>query len=119
MGFFFFFQAEDGIRDYKVTGVQTCALPIYDRRPAIQARGAKRDDPQWDAPIGAGGAFDRKCRGGEAYASRLPGIPSDPILRIPRMGRRRGLGEPTFSAPGQSQPGYSRRHRKTAGETDG
>src|SRR5256885_6483488 len=27
---FFFFQAEDGIRDYKVTGVQTCALPILD-----------------------------------------------------------------------------------------
>src|SRR5205807_1788301 len=26
--FYFFFQAEDGIRDYKVTGVQTCALPI-------------------------------------------------------------------------------------------
>src|SRR5256885_3009156 len=30
--FVFFFQAEDGIRDYKVTGVQTCALPIS--RPA-------------------------------------------------------------------------------------
>src|SRR5688500_19093439 len=29
---FFFFQAEDGIRDYKVTGVQTCALPILARR---------------------------------------------------------------------------------------
>src|SRR5256885_16941299 len=28
MYYFFFFQAEDGIRDYKVTGVQTCALPI-------------------------------------------------------------------------------------------
>src|SRR5256885_12899421 len=28
--YFFFFQAEDGIRDYKVTGVQTCALPIFD-----------------------------------------------------------------------------------------
>src|SRR5205807_3701774 len=27
-GYFFFFQAEAGIRDYKVTGVQTCALPI-------------------------------------------------------------------------------------------
>ena len=27
----FFFQAEDGIRDYKVTGVQTCALPIFNR----------------------------------------------------------------------------------------
>ena len=27
--FFFFFQAEDGIRDIGVTGVQTCALPIW------------------------------------------------------------------------------------------
>src|SRR5256885_7965862 len=27
-GCYIFFQAEDGIRDYKVTGVQTCALPI-------------------------------------------------------------------------------------------
>src|ERR1039457_7575846 len=32
-----FCQAEDGIRDYKVTGVQTCALPIY---PTAQVRGA-------------------------------------------------------------------------------
>src|SRR5438093_6169413 len=29
--FFFFFQAEDGIRDWSVTGVQTCALPILSR----------------------------------------------------------------------------------------
>src|SRR5947209_18559211 len=29
----FFFQAEDGIRDIGVTGVQTCALPIYPGRP--------------------------------------------------------------------------------------
>src|SRR5258707_4488182 len=29
--FFFFFQAEDGIRDIGVTGVQTCALPIWPR----------------------------------------------------------------------------------------
>src|ERR1022692_5270527 len=28
-----FFQAEDGIRDYKVTGVQTCALPISTSQP--------------------------------------------------------------------------------------
>src|SRR2546427_5719838 len=34
MFIFFFFQAEDGIRDLTVTGVQTCALPIspHDRR---------------------------------------------------------------------------------------
>src|SRR5256885_5694570 len=33
----FFFQAEDGIRDYKVTGVQTCALPILRRIPLLPA----------------------------------------------------------------------------------
>src|SRR6476661_7571321 len=31
----FFFQAEDGIRDSSVTGVQTCALPIFGADPAI------------------------------------------------------------------------------------
>src|SRR5690606_40270268 len=39
----FFFQAEDGIRDFHVTGVQTCALPILTRAgpalvPALAAR---------------------------------------------------------------------------------
>src|SRR3954463_9945622 len=34
--FFFFFQAEDGIRDYRVTGVQTCALPILPDSPALR-----------------------------------------------------------------------------------
>src|SRR5690349_23013336 len=33
---FFFFQAEDGIRDLYVTGVQTCALPIYDAIAAFR-----------------------------------------------------------------------------------
>src|SRR2546429_1825125 len=32
--YFFFFQAEDGIRDVAVTGVQTCALPIFSERTA-------------------------------------------------------------------------------------
>src|SRR5207302_8101553 len=34
--FFFFFQAEDGIRDFHVTGVQTCALPIYSPLPIVE-----------------------------------------------------------------------------------
>src|SRR5687767_15305400 len=41
--FFFFFQAEDGIRDKLVTGVQTCALPIYSPMP-IRIRGARHGD---------------------------------------------------------------------------
>src|SRR2546430_2165977 len=43
--FFFFFQAEDGIRDLTVTGVQTCALPISGpgwRGPGTPARTASR-----------------------------------------------------------------------------
>src|SRR5437016_10696626 len=32
---FFFFQAEDGIRDWSVTGVQTCALPICNSAPTV------------------------------------------------------------------------------------
>src|SRR2546422_2669809 len=38
-GAIFFFQAEDGIRDVAVTGVQTCALPIYDLQEDL--RGAR------------------------------------------------------------------------------
>src|SRR6266851_6668201 len=41
--FFFFFQAEDGIRDRDVTGVQTCALPIY--YPARDPRNSRGRDP--------------------------------------------------------------------------
>src|SRR2546422_10450262 len=42
---FFFFQAEDGIRDVAVTGVQTCALPIWygaQRYSSGRGRGASR-----------------------------------------------------------------------------
>src|SRR2546428_3807819 len=57
---FFFFQAEDGIRDLIVTGVQTCALPIYsncrlavekrDQNPVQQRAGLRREhEPEhWD-----------------------------------------------------------------------
>ena len=40
--FFFFFQAKDGIRDDRVTGVQTCALPILPQREmGSKKRGAQ------------------------------------------------------------------------------
>src|SRR3712207_1210236 len=35
--FFFFFQAEDGIRDIGVTGVQTCAVPIADTQNVLSS----------------------------------------------------------------------------------
>src|SRR5256885_5903654 len=50
---FFFFQAEDGIRDYKVTGVQTCALPIY--MIMTQALGWALVDSLWQDALAAAG----------------------------------------------------------------
>src|SRR5205823_9141535 len=52
--FFFFFQAEDGIRDKLVTGVQTCALPIYGCSCRGSVRGAtasrrRRRSGSWPA----------------------------------------------------------------------
>src|SRR5690606_41096844 len=45
---FFFFQAEDGIRDFHVTGVQTCALPIS----ALPTLGSRRPlYPREVAPV--------------------------------------------------------------------
>src|SRR2546422_5132620 len=41
--FFFFFQAEDGIRDVAVTGVQTCALPILGHPATVYDDGATVD----------------------------------------------------------------------------
>src|SRR5256885_11234619 len=46
--YFFFFQAEDGIRDYKVTGVQTCALPISGKRSSLcGSRGSPNRTGWW------------------------------------------------------------------------
>src|SRR2546427_11561688 len=42
MYLFFFFQAEDGIRDLTVTGVQTCALPICGHEASVTCRASTR-----------------------------------------------------------------------------
>src|SRR5438093_487229 len=46
----FFFQAEDGIRGWSVTGVQTCALPIFVPAPVETADGVKGADVVWLSP---------------------------------------------------------------------
>src|SRR3712207_5545309 len=54
--FFFFFQAEDGIRDIGVTGVQTCALPISAPAGALPSAAAPATAPADGAPAAAGAA---------------------------------------------------------------
>src|SRR5256885_7466853 len=52
--FFFFFQAEDGIRDYKVTGVQTCALPISQCGGVVLPGGIRELSRKWPSDFGGG-----------------------------------------------------------------
>src|SRR2546430_7824792 len=87
---FFFFQAEDGIRDLTVTGVQTCALPICGYRSS-------------------GGRSGRYYIGGSAGASLT--TPSSPVSGSPAGGgpggsaaraaggERGGVAVPKSSAP--------------------
>src|SRR5207245_5632150 len=65
--FFFFFQAEDGIRDATVTGVQTCALPIL--RQVDRDHGRRRRlvleidlDAEYDEEAGRHGGHGRRQR---------------------------------------------------------
>src|SRR5690606_40335488 len=68
---FFFFQAEDGIRDFHVTGVQTCALPILDVRHTCN--------------VGAGRSrFDMLSANGKAR-SRRPGRPYSTVTVFARL----------------------------------
>src|SRR3712207_4544974 len=57
---FFFFQAEDGIRDIGVTGVQTCALPIYALHPVLSQAGTEAATrfEQTSGPVMAKGVED-------------------------------------------------------------
>src|SRR4029434_5348193 len=48
---FFFFQAEDGIRDSSVTGVQTCALPISCQTPHTPSGGANELQLSGASPV--------------------------------------------------------------------
>src|SRR5258708_31747683 len=59
MSFFFFFQAEDGIRDDLVTGVQTCALPILLERIVNNGSAHERDAGRVSAPCGPNGGHSR------------------------------------------------------------
>src|SRR5215469_17213517 len=86
--FFFFFQAEDGIRDLYVTGVQTCALPIY-RGPVRLPLPADQSTPI---------IFDRQLVAG--HGSTVPGAIGKP---------RKKAGASSGARPGRC----TRSNRKT------
>src|SRR6266699_4121660 len=67
--FFFFFQAEDGIRDADVTGVQTCALPIFQPETRLG------HGPDLGQPVPA--ALAQRVQGDGAARPRAA-VPADP-----------------------------------------
>src|SRR2546426_644792 len=108
--FFFFFQAEDGIRDYKVTGVQTCALPISTVRPS------DRFDRQTDfrpiAPLLHG--LDDLRVGHVELTDVAQGLAHDRALRG-ELGVVGEMLELAAAAPIPPVMGAGRRHPRAAG----
>src|SRR5699024_11469722 len=98
LSFFFFFQAEDGIRDRNVTGVQTCALPISPDRilpsweesgqeALIRGLGMGFFDAMSMLTVGRGGAFIPD-------ATAPAGLRYQPSGREPRILAMAGRGYP-------------------------
>src|SRR5690349_3480041 len=81
LGVCFFFQAEDGIRDLYVTGVQTCALPISRRwRPAPGDRSVRRQPEALSRGV-------RSPRDPALYRRPGPGIHADRSVGRTEIGR--------------------------------
>src|SRR5690606_39772648 len=78
----FFFQAEDGIRDFHVTGVQTCALPIL---AAWLARGSASTHSRTRRGSVGNASCVEECRSGSPSARRLQAS----LLIAPRSEERR------------------------------
>src|SRR6266540_4669934 len=71
---FFFFQAEDGIRDRDVTGVQTCALPIWlTVSPATHLNGTDAAIARAIILVASFGLVAKPTSGGTYVASRRSG----------------------------------------------
>src|SRR5688572_31105432 len=89
---FFFFQAEDGIRDLTVTGVQTCALPIF------------RDYP--------GARGDLRAQAADAQRARDPvDVPQDPAAGTRGRAEPEGPGALVRGDPEERRVGKECRSR--------
>src|SRR5204862_7990740 len=93
-GLLFFFQAEDGIRDLYVTGVQTCALPISVGLDADRREPPIRLEEVTDIRIGEGDVIGARRHRGLLLESRDAGDCDPVMLRSEerRVGKEYGSG---------------------------
>src|SRR5690606_41013604 len=87
--FFFFFQAEDGIRDFHVTGVQTCALPIWKSSCRRRVRSRRRRRRSACRAAARGGGRSSTFPSPSARRARSTGRGSTRGWQQPRSEERR------------------------------
>src|SRR5216684_5890850 len=112
--FFFFFQAEDGIRDVAVTGVQTCALPISTTRGrwparARDGRGQANRRSRPDRPRACAGAVDRRGDVVQIRVGQFKTRGADPAVDLCRGSRADDRASHTGpgKGPGDGDRGYA------------
>src|SRR3989442_15683722 len=107
---FFFFQAEDGIRDADVTGVQTCALPILGR-----ARSTTPSVSRWVSGSSPGSATSRPRRQAVARERMFqPELEALDRERLERRSEERRGGEEGRS---RGSPDHLKKKKKYKGDT--
>src|SRR2546430_3194845 len=128
--YFFFFQAEDGIRDLTVTGVQTCALPICDRVERVITRGRvalRAHDGGWNVIGGLRGGGKQvrpEGRRGDVAVAAVASVRRGNLVlgvvgarsRV-SSGKRRARGHPHVGRGRVT--GGARRHRRRHGRMAG
>src|SRR3982751_7007232 len=95
--FFFFFQAEDGIRDLSVTGVQTCALPIYRKSTRLNSSHKQRhtrSDRDWSSDVCSSDEHTSELQSRSDLVCRLLLAKNEKLVRV----RRAPIGQTTSSS---------------------
>src|SRR2546422_2686657 len=95
--FFFFFQAEDGIRDVAVTGVQTCALPISARMAYETYHTPAKYLENYERLIEA--TWERKLASRTAHPSEFPEISTGSVGGLGPISSGEPLGAPSKMRP--------------------
>src|SRR5258708_18912128 len=95
MYIFFFFQAEDGIRDDLVTGVQTCALPIWTWKAGPGSESSPAPAPVGSSVVSAGRSATPQCQNPEGIGASGSNIVTAMLLVPSGTGRseERRVGE--------------------------
>src|SRR5690606_14724090 len=113
---FFFFQAEDGIRDFHVTGVQTCALPILgvlDLARGRTARGVERGEPAAVLAVGESASERRDAVIDELGGAGPPEECRERVdvghpARDPQLDRTGRLERAVVAEPAEAERGAAR-----------